>query len=154
MPTSPQLWTRFFTALAERGNVSDASRAAGLPPEVAYARLVAAQAPGAGRRATAWLARFTAAKEAAFDRLESAAFARAHDGVEEPIIRGSAKEGYATVGHVRIYSDGLLQFLLKSYRPQVFRDCSTTEHSGPGGRPIQTESRLIILPPINPDDPE
>ena len=57
------------------------------------------------------------AVQIAVDRLEQEAVRRAVVGVDDPIYqRGEL------VGHRKVYSDGLMQFLLKGNRPEKFRD--------------------------------
>jgi hypothetical protein len=70
--------------------------------------------------AAAW----DAALEEAVDALEAEVRRRAVEGVEEPIYYQGQR-----VGMVRRYSDILLMFYLKRYRPQ-FRDQFKVEHSG------------------------
>ena len=41
-------------------------------------------------------------------------------------------------------SDVLLIFLLKSHRPEVYRETVRQEHSGPGGGPLQVEQRQVV----------
>lgn len=43
----------------------------------------------------------------------------------------------------REYSDTLLQTLLKAFRPEKYRDSSTVEHTGAGGRPIELQVTFV-----------
>ena len=61
---------------------------------------------------------FDLAKECAGDMLEDEAFRRAVEGVEEPVGWYKGQAG----GMVRKYSDVLLIFLLKSLRPEKYRE--------------------------------
>jgi hypothetical protein len=88
------------------------------------------------------------------DRLESEAFRRAHDGVDEPIVGRIGKDLDGVVTTVKRYSDGLLQFLLKAHRPEVYKDRVAQEVSGPGGGPVQTETKIIAVPAIPDGSPE
>lgn len=69
--------------------------------------------------------------EAGNDALEDEAVRRAKDGTLKPVYQGGI-----LVGHVREYSDSLMQFLLKGRRREKFGDKSSVEHSGPNGGPI------------------
>lgn len=84
--------------------------------------------------------RFAAAHEQACDRLETAMVQRAVQGWEEPVFQGGA-----LVGHVRKFSDRMLELALKSRRPDRFRERISTEHSGPGGAPIQVQPVAVDL---------
>ena len=101
---------KFLAALAESGNVGLACRF------------------GSVARATVYRYRNTDVKFAeawddaideATDSLELELRRRAKDGVEEPVYYLGE-----VVGHVRKYSDTLLIFYLKAYRPERFRDTS------------------------------
>lgn len=104
----------FLAALAKRGNVSEAAKAAGVHRDTANEHR---------KTDAAFLARWESALEDAADALEREAFRRAHDGVVKPVF-GSGGPGVGTVevGHVREYSDTLLIFLLKGIRPAKYRD--------------------------------
>jgi hypothetical protein len=43
-------------------------------------------------------------------------------------------------GKIRKYSDPLMELLLKSHRPEKYKDRRTTELSGPGGKQIDYRS--------------
>lgn len=152
---SPDQWDRFFTALAERGNVSEACRASGVAATTAYNHIAAGKTASPKSKAGKWQKRFAEAKETAFDRLDAAAFIRAHDGVEEPRIGRVEKDKDGPVAHVRRYSDRLLEFLLKAHRPHIYhRERVAAEPSGPRGRSIQITGRGFELPPIDESHPE
>lgn len=55
--------------------------------------------------------------EAAIDDMEQEARRRAMEGVEKPVYQNGT-----LVGHIQQYSDTLMIFLLKAYRPDKFRD--------------------------------
>ena len=40
-------------------------------------------------------------------------------------------------------------FLLKSHRPAVYNVPQRNEHSGPDGKPIETENRVMVYIPDN-----
>jgi hypothetical protein len=66
------------------------------------------------------------------DRLEDEAFRRAHDGVEKPLVSGGkiVKDDEGAAIRVREYSDTLMCLLLKSRRPDKFRERTDVKHSG------------------------
>ncbi len=75
------------------------------------------------------------ALEAFYDDLESEAVRRARDGVAEPVFYKGVE-----CGEVQRYSDGLMMFLLKGRRRNVFGDKSQVEMTGKGGGPIDLTS--------------
>jgi hypothetical protein len=81
---------------------------------------------------------FDEAFEDGCDNLEVEAHRRAHDGVEEPVFgRGpGANAGTQVVGHVRKYSDRLLEVLLRARRPAVFGSRVSAELTGRDGAPL------------------
>ena len=85
---------------------------------------------------------FGAAVEATIDEstemLEDEAVRRAVEGTLKPVFQGGKQ-----VGSIREYSDGLLMFLLRGRRPEVYKDRIASEHSGSGGGPIQTITATI-----------
>lgn len=112
-----------LTALAETGNVTEATRAAGVHRRTHYDWL---DPKKSGQEAAAIYAEAVEdAMEAAADRLEREAFRRAVEGVDEPVYQGGE-----LVGTVRKYSDTLLIFLLKGARPEKFRERHEHRHSG------------------------
>lgn len=153
--TTPEEWDRFFTKLAERGIISEACAASGVSRSSFYEHKERAEGKDASPESLAWLARFKEAREVAMDRLESEAFRRAHDGVEEFEIGRVGEDEDGILRHEdgspiikKRYSDGLLTLLLKAHRPEKFKDRTSQEISGPGGKPIQTESKIIAVPAI------
>lgn len=144
-------WDRFFEKFSERGNISEACAASGISRTTfhAYSR---GEFPE-GVDGTAWKARLEEARESAVDRLESEAFRRAHDGW---IKKRYTKPGDHDGGIVEewAYSDTLMVLLLKANRPDKYKDRSAQEVSGPGGKPIQTETKVIAVPAIEEDSPE
>lgn len=57
------------------------------------------------------------ALEQSADMLEKEALRRAVKGVKKPVYQGGE-----LVGHVQVYSDSLMQTLLKAARPDKFKD--------------------------------
>lgn len=122
----------FLDALARRGNVSDAAKAAGIHRDTANEH----------RKSDAeFAARWKDALDQAADVLEREAFRRAVDGVLKPVF-GSGGTGVGTVevGQERVYSDTLLIFLLKGARPEKYRE--KHEIVGQNGGPIKTAREL------------
>ena len=78
------------------------------------------------------------AVEEAIDLLEGEARRRAYQGTVRDVFYQGERCGF-----VREYSDGLLQFLLKSHRPHKYRE--RHEFSGPDGGPIVQEVRRVIV---------
>jgi hypothetical protein len=87
-------------------------------------------------------ARFLVAKERGLDTMEDEATRRAVDGVEKGIYYQGARVDTETV-----YSDTLIQFLLKGGRPEKFKDRSVVEHEGLVTRPLEqmTDCELEAL---------
>lgn len=98
----------FLEALRDSANVSASARATGVERWKWY-RLRRAD-PGF---AAEWLD----ALEIGIDALEDEAMRRALEGGEEPVFYQGK-----IVGRVRKYSDTLLMFMLKSSRPERYRD--------------------------------
>ncbi len=84
------------------------------------------------------------ALEEATDLLELEARRRAEKGVRTPIYQGGL-----LVGHKQMYSDGLMQVLLKANRPEKFKDYSAVDHTTNGKELYQTN----IYMPDNGRDP-
>lgn len=115
----------FLAALAEGENVTLAAKAAGIDRGTAYERRGADPA-----FAKAW----DSALEVAIDALEAEARRRAYEGVlvkrftksGEPVIDPATGEQYVE----RVYSDRLMEVLLRAHRPARFRDNHTHVHEG------------------------
>ena len=80
---------------------------------------------------------FDGAREEAAQTLEDEAVKRAHEGVLEPVFYKGKP-----AGAVRKYSDSLLVFLLKGFRPEKYRDRGSVEVTGAGGAPLEIVARL------------
>lgn len=76
--------------------------------------------------------------EASTDDYEDEAWRRAFDGVEEPVFYQGKN-----VGTINRKSDTLLMFMLKSRRPEKFRDNSKVELGGVGGGPLTIEVEYV-----------
>lgn len=99
---------RFLKVYAQCGNVSTASKAAGVSRNTVY--IWAEHDPE-------FALAFKQADLQATEVLEREAWRRARDGVKETVYQ----HGKA-VGTVTRYSDALLMFLLKARRPEAYRD--------------------------------
>jgi hypothetical protein len=80
---------------------------------------------------------FETAKEEAGQSLEDEAIRRAHEGVLVPVFY----KGKAT-GVQREFSDAVLMFLLKGFKPDKYRERGSVELTGAGGGPIEIVERL------------
>src|SRR5262245_15246237 len=118
---------RLLGIYAETGNITEASRSARVARICHYNWLKSD--PDYARR-------FAEATEVAADTLLLEAHHRAMDGVETPI---DAKNPAA--GTVRRYSDQMLMFLLKSKKPEVYREYFRYGHVAVSGRVLDL-SRL------------
>lgn len=74
--------------------------------------------------------------------LEDEAVRRAHRGVDKPVFYQGKR-----CGTVREYSDTLLIFMLKARRPEKYRDNSSVEISGKGGKSIE-----FTTPTLTPEE--
>ncbi len=79
-------------------------------------------------------------EERSTERMEREAYRRAVEGVDKPMV--SAGKMVTTV---KEYSDTLLIFMLKSRRPETYRDNVKVEHSGS----LKSEVELVGI-----DDPD
>lgn len=111
-----------------------------------------------------YAADFKAAQIQAAQALEDEAVRRAHEGTLEPVIYQGRQMYEPVIGddgkpieredgtyvtrpsYVRKFSDALLTFLLKGFKPEKFKERVQAEHSGPGGGPIPIlDARLAAL---------
>jgi hypothetical protein len=72
------------------------------------------------------------------DALEDEAWRRAVEGVDDPVYFMGTR-----VDTVRKYSDGLLTLLLKSRRPDKYRERTSTELTGKDGKPLAVVVEFI-----------
>ena len=98
----------YLKALELHGNQTEAARIANVDPRTARRW---------GHDDPEIAARIDAACQVAWDRLEAEAYRRANDGWDEPVFY----EG-EVVGSRRVYSDRLLELMLKAKRGREFRD--------------------------------
>jgi hypothetical protein len=117
LPWTPTIQERFLVALANSGNVRHAAECIKRSPTTCYNHR---------QRDPAFAAAWDAAMETAMDIvLEPEAFRRAVQGVEKPVYHLGSQ-----VGTVREYSDTLLIFLMKGWRPDRYKDRREVVHRG------------------------
>lgn len=105
---NPRCWTEsFLAALEATGNVSAAARSVGLHRSTVYERR---------ETDAAFRAAWDQAIDVATDALETEARRRAM--------------GWTTDNGVFLYSDRMLEILLKGHRPERFRDNVQHQHDG------------------------
>ncbi|MEN6358351.1 MAG: terminase [Armatimonadota bacterium] len=124
----------FLQALSETGIVSTACSAAGIVRATAYKHK---------SEDVKFEAEWEDALESAVDAMEVEAHRRAVTGCLEPVFYQGEE-----VGHIRRYSDTLLMFLMKSRKPEKFRDNHSVELTGKDGAPINdcsAKERLIDM---------
>jgi hypothetical protein len=112
----------FLTAYATLGNITSAAKAAKIGRQTHYDWCDADPE---------YVQAFHHAKEAFGDMLEAEALRRATKGVEHTIYQGGR-----AVGKKKEYSDTLLIFLMKGERPDKYKERTSTELTGAGGKPI------------------
>lgn len=123
--------SQFLAAYRETGNISRAAEAAGISRDMHHRRM---------RKDPAYVAEFEMAKLEAIDLLEDEARTRA--------IEGRARDVYyqgVVCGTEMVYSDGLLQFLLRGAKPQVYRE--RHEITGKDGGPIDSTLTITFVTP-------
>ena len=114
---SPTTQAAFLTQLAESGNVRRACRQVGRCPATIYKYR---------QRDPAFAALWDETMAVAMDTvLEPEVIRRAVEGVERPVYHQGEQ-----VGTVREYSDTLLIFLLKGWRPERYKDRHEVGHRG------------------------
>ena len=112
----------FLAALAHTGNVTEAADIAHISRSAHYQWLEADPV---------YAAAYEDAMEQAAQRLEAEARRRAVDGVEEPVFYQGKQ-----CGVIKRYSDALLMFLLKGTMPDKYKERTSTELTGAGGKPL------------------
>ena len=115
----------FLTALAHTGNVTKAADIADIARSAHYQWLEADPV---------YAAAYKDAMEQAAQRLEAEAKRRAVEGVEEPVFYQGKQ-----CGVIRRYSDVLLMFLLKGAMPDKYKERTSTELTGAGGKDLRVE---------------
>ena len=138
MPLSPQRinttgwlvpWIGpFLGALSEGRPVTQAARIAKITPQAVYAH----------RRSNRdFRAAWRAAVDLGTSLLEEEAYRRAYHGVEEPVFYQGSQ-----CGTIRRHSDGMLQFLLKARKPEMYRDMV---EQGKGGVNVSIQANIAAV---------
>jgi len=117
LPWTPKIQAAFLAALAETANVQYAAQQIPRSPTTCYARRKRDPAC-----AEAWDATMEQAVENVF---EAEAIRRAIEGVDRDVFFQGKK-----VGSTREYSDTLLIFLLKGWKPARYKECREGVHAG------------------------
>ena len=127
----------FLAAYAVCGGISRAAKLAQTPRTNHYEWML---------NNAEYAATFEDAKEQACELLEQEARRRAVDGVKKPVFYKGKK-----IASVVEYSDNLLMFLLKSLKPERYRDNAKIEHTGTAGGPLEIQVTFVRSP--NADEP-
>jgi hypothetical protein len=122
----------FLQAYSETCNVVAACRLCGIARRTHYAWL---------KKYPRYAEVFKESQRAAGDYLESEAVDRASKGWLEPVYYQGA-----VCGHVRRFSDGLLKFLLRGLKPDVY-GTQRQEISAPRETPKQAKVEVVIVRP-------
>ena len=114
--TSKKWWAAFFDAFRETGIVKEAAAIAEIDRSTVYAE----------RKSDPEFARlWEEIEEDTTQAMEREAIRRGMTGVEKPVFHKGE-----VCGHVKEYSDTLLIFMLKSRRPEVYRERHEVQHTG------------------------
>lgn len=124
-------WELFFYLLLKyAGNVTRACELSKISREAVYAR----------RNANPeFEARFQEVKAQAIEVMEDEATRRAFEGVEEGIYFQGSKIDLKTV-----YSDGLIQFLLRANKPEKYKDRLSTENTNVNANFTMTDDEQVM----------
>lgn len=116
----------FLRALAQSGNVSLSCAAAGWRPDLARA---------ARKQDASFSEAWDLALETAADLLEAEAFRRAVHGVQKAVWHKPKEGAPEVIDYETVYSDQLMQTLLKGAKPEKFRERHEVQHdaSSKGG---------------------
>ena len=129
--------TAFLEAYAQLGVITYAAKKAGIDRIRHYEWMADRE------KYPDYPARFEDAHQKACDSLESEARRRAVEGWQQPVYQKGE-----LVGEITLYSDRLLELLLKAKRGNEFRERQSVEHTGRDGGPIET-SQLVSVQDLN-----
>lgn len=118
----------FLSALTEGRPISEAARIAKITSDRAYAHR---------RTNHDFRAAWKLAVDLGTGLLEQEAYRRAYHGVEEPVYYQGTE-----CGRVRRYSDGMMMFLLKARKPEVYRDMV---EQGKGGVNVSVQANIAAV---------
>lgn len=129
-PSTLGLQTLFLEQYAAIGVITAAAKLAGMDRQRHYEWMEAKD------KYPDYAARFAAAQEMAADRAEAEAVRRGIQGWDEPVFGRlpGKNRGVGVVGSKRVFSDRMLELVLKARRPEKFRE--RFEHTGKDGGPI------------------
>src|SRR5258708_24256747 len=124
--------SQFLAAYRACGNITAASKAAGISRDLHHRRM---------RKDPEYASAFEMAKHETIDLLEEEARRRAVDGVMRDVwFKG------VVCGQEMVYSDSLLQFLLRGARPDVYRE-NRLELTGRHGAPVESNITVTFVKP-------
>ncbi len=119
---------RFLKAFRECASITKAAKIANVDRGAHYDWM---------RALPEYPALFAQAQEEAAQWMEDEATRRASEG----ILQAEWYQGKA-VGTKRVFSDGLMMFLLRGLMPMKYRPAASIEVTGPGGGPLEIVERL------------
>ncbi len=119
----------FLLALATRGNVAEACRAAGRSRATVYEHR---------ERWPDFAAAWKECQETAWDRMEAELYRRGVEGYDQPVFFGGEQ-----VGTRKEYDSALLLAGLKAHRPE-YRDRVDLTHAAPDGGPVRTAAEVTV----------
>ena len=111
----------FLVELAQRGNISDAAKAAKLDRHTFYEWR---------EKDAEFAAQWDEALAIAIDSAEHEAWRRAVEGIDKPLIGRVGKDEDGVITVIKEYSDQILLRILSAHRPEKWRERSQVEHSG------------------------
>jgi hypothetical protein len=144
----------FLAAYRRTCNITASATAAGIQPRQHYRWL---------EKYPKYKAAFERAQIVAAGFLEACAIQRATIGWEEPVFyqgelvrekiysrNGKKFIGYGKPLTITRFDGGLMQFLLRGALPEKYNR-TAIEHSGPGGKPIDSKLEIVFVKPAAPE---
>ena len=128
--TTKQRQDDFLKAFAEVCNIKDGARLAEIDRNTHYDWID--KNPG-------YADRFERQRRVVADKLEAEAVRRAYAGYDEPVYHQGE-----LCGHIKRYSDGLMQFLLRGMMPEKY-GVQKQEISGPSGQPLSLPKIEVVF---------
>lgn len=128
-PKKAEDWDGFLAALlANKGQVSHAAQAIGMHRQRAYEHR---------EQDESFAREWDEIVERTTEEMEREAMRRGMEGIDKPVYYQGE-----LVDTLREYSDTLLIFLLKSRRPEKYRDHHQVQHTGLDGGPVNVRVEL------------